>query len=225
MKNQLFILVCSLLCLNCSNSDTKSGNNSGQGSGTSKSFRTSFEGNIADDFIVSDPNFDVCQPISPDYVSPFSQTTNLSHTGNNSANLIPYGNPVTLMLNTNNCASPTNSVSSAILKTTFATEKAKTLEISFFYYSNSNPQIASVNNCDSKLSVYMQKDAKDWEFISAQCGQHKTETDGWFEARISVSIVNSKNVKLGFLYQLQNSRRADPNALFLIDDLSVDVLN
>ncbi len=64
------------------------------------------------------------------------------------------------MPQSNYCTSPTLAISAATLGQTVQVIKAKKLDISFFYYSSSNPRKKDVHNCDSSLKLYIQKDSK-----------------------------------------------------------------
>lgn len=185
-------------------------------------FRTGFELNGTNDFKFIEPNFESCLPISHAFTT-WEITSEEAFSGKKSINLIPKGNPVTSIQKTNYCSSPTIAVSAAVLKESFSVEKKQSLQISFFYKSNSNPQKDAVHNCDSNFSLYIKKGNKPWEHISALCGHHKDENQNWTEVRYQVKSDRAQVFKVGFLYQLQNSVKPDPKAKFLIDDLYISV--
>jgi hypothetical protein len=160
-------------------------------------------------------------PISNEFRAP--ALTNEGHSGGKSINFIPGGNPVTGVTQTAMGEGPTLAISSAIVNSTFNVSGADNLIISFFGKSSSNPSPASIHNCDSTLMIYVQRDFGPWEVLTAQCGQHKSESQGWGKYRYRAETRNALTMKVAFSYLLQQNEIADALAEFLMDDLDIRV--
>jgi len=195
-----------------------------------RTFRTSFESTAGKDdegrinaFVAAEPVFEVCSPLSAAYTV-WRRTEN-AHTGRYAVNLIPEGNPKTQVVRTNYCQGPTLTVSAAILDTVFDTAGSDSIDMSYFRLTTSNPRPQNVHNCDSAMDIFISRDGEDWEHYSAQCGQYKAESDGWWEMRFSIPTNGAQTMQLAFTYELQNSDQSDPDAVYLIDDLEIRVHN
>jgi len=196
--------------------------------GTKKEYFTSFDlyGQQNQDggsalFLPTDSKFASEVPISPEFRAP--ALANEGHSGGKSINFIPGGNPVTGMTDSAIGSGPTPAISSAIVNSNFNVSDADNLTISFFGKSTSNPSPVSVHGCDSTLMIYVQRDLAPWEVLTAQCGQHKSESQGWGRYRYQAKAGKALTMKVAFSYLLQQNEVADPFAVFLIDDLDIRV--
>jgi hypothetical protein len=190
-----------------------------------KSFRTSFErfaqGASAgsEQFKPTDTTFSPSIPISERFTAPARDT--IAHTGKYSLNFIPEGNPITRATKTNYAVAPTVAVSAAVLDVVFDVSGSRTLDVSFFDYSTSNPRPSHIHNCDSGLNLFVQRDNGEWVHYMNVCGVYKSENRGWNERRFQIPTNNANTMKLGFVYELQNSNQEDPDAKYLIDDIDI----
>lgn len=193
---------------------------------TSSGFRTGFElpardSGVLRDFVPVEPRFAPCLALS----SSFTEWTRVqdAHSGRFALALNPQGNPVTRTTNTNYCRTPTLVVSAAELDLAFDTRGGSRLSVSYFSRSRSNPRMADVHNCDSGLNFYVTRDEGNWEHFGAICGKHISEGQDWREVRMDIPVEGASQMRMGFTYELQNSESADPDAIFLIDDFSIEV--
>jgi hypothetical protein len=143
------------------------------------------------------------------------QADSNSRTGSIAINAIPNGNPATVLGRSGII------ISNAVLDFVFDVSTSNTVRLGFWIYSTSNPRIAAVHNCDSALNVYYRLDGGVWTHKTAVCGQHKTETTGWWFLALDFNTLSNNTIEFAFEYDLQNNEFADPTVFYLIDDLEV----
>lgn len=197
------------------------------GANTVKAYQSSFElygqpgARGSNVFAAADTTFAPYVPINEAFSAP--TRSNESHTGRYSLDFTPEGNPVVRPTKVAYAIGATVAVSAGVLDVTFDVSEAKALNVAFFARSSSNPRPSSVHNCDSALAIYVRRDDGPWEHFTSQCGSHKSESRDWGEHRYIIPANGAATMQLAFVYQLQNSEIADPDARFLVDDLDVRV--
>lgn len=184
------------------------------------SFESSTQSEI-DNFLAVEQIFNIeeCLPMSAEFTS-WSKSTE-SFTGKYSLRVNPRGNPITKQVANEICSAPTLAISAALMEQSFDTNGKATLELGYHRLSTSNPRTAEVNNCDSSLSIYVSRNEGKWEHHTAVCGQHKNESNGWQYIKHSIPTNDAKQMRLAFVYTLQNSDFVDPDAKYLIDDIEI----
>jgi len=193
-------------------------------------YRNSFEfaspsedGRSLGAFRAVEPIFGTRPPISDSFTQ--WQLNEYARSGIYSLNAIPRGNPITRRKRTNFGSSPTIAVSGAILDRFFDTRGKSGLLLSFFRYSTSNPRPSLIHNCDSSLNIFVNRDRRVWKHLSAICGEYFDETDTWDKFTFEIPTEGAEWMQIGFLYEVQNVKIAMPDAVYLLDDIHVSVVD
>ncbi|MBL4670656.1 MAG: hypothetical protein JKX81_00240 [Arenicella sp.] len=74
------------------------------------------------------------------------------------------------------------------------------------------------------MNILYRLDGMEWQFYTAWCGSHKSESDGWRKWDFSPKPINTSNansLEMAFEYYIQASN-GDNSIHYLIDDLLIE---
>jgi hypothetical protein len=144
------------------------------------------------------------------------ESTRMAHSGLKSMNFAPES----LCTTESNCA-----ISKNRHKSVFQVGGATRVWICFWMWSNTNPRVASVHNCDTSLNLYYRLDRKQWTHLASLCGANPADPE--FDAhrmspmRLNVLLNGSSEFEIGFSFEGQRIEQAIAEPAFLIDDMSI----